>query len=135
MKCTEWIKRHTKPLVIAAAIVAFVALALGLSLGLTLPVKSVEVEGELFVLQGESYTGGLTIKQTTRAGLVHREDVLSDMIEGFDSSVVGEQEILVNYRDWQVKKTVTVIAPAEIELRVREGTLPKAYSPNPSSHR
>ena len=130
MKCTEWIKRHTKPLVIAAAIVAFVAVALGLSLGLTLPVKSVEVEGELFVLRGESYTGGLTIKQTTRAGLVHREDVLGDMIEGFDSSVVGEQEILVNYRDWQVKKTVTVIDPAEIELRVREGTLPKAYSPN-----
>jgi len=109
-----------------------VAIALGtfLALFLTLPVKSVEIEGEVILLQGESYAGGLNVKATTKAGLVHREEVLTSMLSGYDPNVVGDQEVTVTYKRKKVKATVKVLSTAEVELRVREGTLPVSYEPN-----
>ncbi|MBO4472673.1 MAG: bacterial Ig-like domain-containing protein [Clostridia bacterium] len=109
-----------------------VAIALGtfLALFLTLPVKSVEIEGEVILLQGESYAGGLNVKATTKAGLVHREEVLTSMLSGYDPNVVGAQEVTVTYKRKKVKATVKVLAPSAVELRVRAGTLPVSYEPN-----
>ena len=109
-----------------------VAIALGtfLALFLTLPVKSVEIEGDVILLQGENYAGGLNVKATTKAGLVHREEVLIDMLSDFDPDAVGEQQVTVTYKKRKVKATIRVLAPSEVELRLRTGTLPSSYEPN-----
>lgn len=121
--------RHLKAtLLITACVLILVGGAV--ALGLTLPVKSVEIEGEVFLLQGEKYAGGLNVKATTGAGLVHREDVLPEMLSDFDPAVAGDQEVTVAYGKWRVKATIKVLSTADVELRVREGTLPAAYEPN-----
>lgn len=120
---------HLKATLIVAACV-LVAVGGCLALCLTLPVKSVEIEGEVILLQGEAYAGGLNVKATTRAGLVRRKDVLPDMIEGYDPAVTGDQEVIVAYGKWRVKATIKVLATTEVELRLREGSLPVSYEPN-----
>lgn len=109
-----------------------VVLALGtfLALYLTLPVKSVEIEGEVILLKGENYAGGLNVKATTKAGLIHREEVLTSMLSDYDPDTIGDQEVTVTYKKRQVKATIKVLAPSDVELRLRAGTLPAAYEPN-----
>ena len=104
--------------------------AVGVALGATLPLKSVEIEGDVTLLQGESYSGGLTVKATKKSGLVHRESVLPNMISDFDPDSFGEQEVTVTYRKRTVKATIRVLALADVNLKVREGTLPDEYEPN-----
>ena len=121
--------RHLKAtLLISACLVLLVGGAI--ALGLTLPVKSVEIEGEVILLQGEAYTGGLSVKATTGAGLVHREDVLPDMIEGYDPTLLGEQTVTVAYGKRNVSAKITVIARSDVTLRVREGSMPQEYEPS-----
>lgn len=121
--------RHLKvTLLISACLVLLVGGAI--ALGLTLPVKSVEVEGEVILLEGEAYSGGLNIKATTKAGLIHREEVVPKMISGLDPSVPGEQTATVSYKKWRIPVTVKVLALSEITLRVREGTMPDVFEPN-----
>ena len=121
--------RHWRAVTLIAVAV-ILAVGTFLALFLTLPVKCVEIEGEVILLQGEKYAGGLNVKQTTKAGLVHREDVLPDMLSDFDPDVAGDQEVTVAYGKWRVKATVKVLALTEVELRLREGSLPREYEPN-----
>ena len=124
-----WCALHWRAVAVGAAAVVF-AVGVFLALFLTLPVKTVEVEGEVLLLQGEEYTSGLNIKATTKAGLVHREEVLPKMLSGLDPDVTGAQQVTVSYGKWRVSATVKVIPVSEVALRVREGTLPSDYEPN-----
>ena len=125
----QFIARHSRA-AIAVGVILFLALGTFLTLFLTLPVKSVEVEGEVILLEGEAYSGGLNIKATTKAGLIHREEVLSSMISGLDSATPGEQTVTVSYKKWQVPVTVKVLALSEVTLCVRAGTMPDVFEPN-----
>ena len=124
-----WIGRHWRAVVVVSAIV-LVAVGTFLALFLTLPVKSVDIEGEVILLEGENYTSGFNIKATTKAGLIHREEVLPTMLSGLDPSTPGEQTVTVSYRKWRVPVTVKVLALSDITLRVREGSMPEEYEPN-----
>ena len=123
-----WMKAHLAVTITVAAVVVL-SLGLGLGLGLTLPVKSVEVEGEVFLLRGEGYKSGFTIKQTTRAGLVHREPVVPSMLSEFDVSEGGDKEAVVTYKGWQIPVRIKVVAESELTLRLRNGSLPAEYEP------
>ncbi len=125
----RWLLEHWRA---ATAVAALVLVAVGIFLGLflTLPVKSVEVEGEVILLEGEAYTGGFNIKATTKAGLVHREEVSPKMLSGLDPSTPGEQTVTVAYGKWRVSAKINVVALSDIALYVREGTLPLEYEPN-----
>jgi len=125
----RWVSVHWRAAVICAAAVVL-ALGVFLALFLTLPVKTVEIEGEVLLLQGEEYSGGLNVKATTKAGLVHRESVLPKMLSGFDPDSPGEQTVTVSYGKRSVKAKITVLALTEVSLRVREGTMPADYEPN-----
>ena len=125
----RWVSVHWRAAVICAAAVVL-ALGVFLALFLTLPVKTVEIEGEVLLLQGEDYSGGLNVKATTKAGLVHRESVLPKMLSGFDPDSPGEQTVTVSYGKRSVKAKITVLALTEVSLRVREGTMPADYEPN-----
>ena len=117
--CCRWFVRHWKAVAVGVSVAA-VAVGVFLALFLTLPVASVEVEGEVLLLQGEEYTGGFGIKATTKAGLIHREEVLPKMLSGLDPDVPGEQKVTIAYDKWRVTATVTVIPPSEITLKIRE---------------
>ena len=125
----RWFLLHWRLIVVNAAIVA-VAIGIFLSLYLTLPVRSVEIEGEVLLLEGEEYASGLNIKATTKAGLVHREEVLSSMISGLDPDTPGVQEVTVSYKRWRVSAQVTVLGLSDVTLCVREGSLPTQFEPN-----
>ena len=125
----RWCLLHRRLVAVNAAIVA-VAIGIFLSLYLTLPVKSVEIEGEVLLLEGEEYASGLNIKATTKAGLIHREEVLPSMISGLDPAVPGVQEVTVSYKRWRVSAQVTVLGLSDVTLRVREGSLPTEFEPN-----
>ena len=125
----QFIARHSRA-AIAVSVILILAVGTFLALFLTLPVKSVEVEGEVILLEGEEYSGGLNIKATTKAGLIHREEVVPKMISGLDPSTPGEQTVTVSYRKWRVPVTVKVLALSDITLRVREGSMPEEYEPN-----
>ncbi|MBO7390204.1 MAG: hypothetical protein J6U39_02050, partial [Clostridia bacterium] len=105
----QFIARHSRA-AIAVSVILILAVGTFLALFLTLPVKSVEVEGEVILLEGEEYSGGLNIKATTKAGLIHREEVVPKMISGLDPSTPGEQTVTVSYRKWRVPVTVKVLA-------------------------
>ena len=125
----QFIARHSRA-AIAVSVILILAVGTFLALFLTLPVKSVEVEGEVILLEGEEYSGGLNIKATTKAGLIHREEVVPKMISGLDPSVPGEQTATVSYKKWRIPVTVKVLALSDITLRVREGSMPEEYEPN-----
>ena len=125
----RWVSVHWRAAVICAA-AAVLALGIFLALFLTLPVKTVEIEGEVLLLQGEEYSGGLNVKATTNAGLVHRESVLPKMLSGLDPDRPGEQTVTVSYGKRSVQAKITVLALTEVSLRVREGTMPADYEPN-----
>ena len=127
--CCRWFVRHWKAVAVGVSVAA-VAVGVFLALFLTLPVASVEVEGEVLLLQGEEYTGGFGIKATTKAGLVHREEVLPKMLSGLDPDVPGEQKVTIAYDKWRVTATVTVIPPSEVTLKIREGSMPASFEPN-----
>ena len=124
-----WFLRHWRVIAISSA-AAILSIGIFLALFLTLPVKSVEIEGEVVLLEGEAYTGGLNVKATTKAGLVHRESVLPSMMSGLDPTAPGEQSVTVRYDGWRVKATVKVIALSDITLCVREGSMPETFEPN-----
>lgn len=125
----RWVLLHWRAVAVGAAAVVL-AVGVFLALFLTLPVKTVEIEGEVLLLQGEEYGGGLNVKATTKAGLVHREEVLPKMLSGFDPNVTGEQKVTVSYGKRKVSATLNVIPTAEVTLRVREGSLPLEFEPN-----
>ena len=125
----RWMRRHLS-LVITLLVLVVVGVGTGLALGLTLPVKSVEVEGEVILLRGEKYNGGFNIKQTTRAGLIHREEVLSGMISEIDTETAGDKEAIVSYRRWQIPVTIKVLDESDVTLILREGSMPTEYEPN-----
>ena len=121
--------RAHKVVTVIVAVAVVLALGLGLGLGLTLPTKSVELEGEVVLLQGEEYVGGLSLKATTRAGLVHKEDVLPAMLCGYDPDKVGTQTVTVRYKGFKAKGTIKVLGADEVRLEVREGSLPAEFEP------
>ena len=118
-----------KWVVIPLAVLAVIGLTLGLSLGLTLTVKSVEVEGEVILLCGETYTSGFTIKETTRAGLVHREPVTKKMLSGLDTSTSGDKKVTVRFNGRTLHPHVTVLAEEDVTVKL-SGTLPTVYELN-----
>ena len=114
----------------AIAAVLVVLAGVGVALGLTLPTKSLEIEGEVVLIRGETYVGGFTVKRTNKAGLVHREAVLADMLEGLDTSEAGVKECTVSYRGKSIPATVKVLGEEDVEIRIREGTFPTEFEPN-----
>ena len=124
-----FLKNHWRLVAIVASILV-VLVGSAIALAMTLPIKSVEIEGEVLLLQGEAYVSGFNVKATTKAGIVHREEVLPSMLTDFDPNVTGEQEVTVRYKKHKAKAVINVIAPSEITLCVREGTLPVEYEPN-----
>ena len=121
---------HHRRAVALCTLALLVAIGVFLALFLTLPVKTVEIEGELILLEGERYVGGLNLKATTKAGLVHREEVLPSMLSGLDPSLPGEQEVIVSYGKWRVPAKIKVLPLSDVTLCVREGTLPTEFEPN-----
>ena len=124
-----WLSRHWRLAVAVCALLVVLA-GIGLTLGLTLPTKSLEIEGEVVLIRGETYVGGFTVKRTNRAGLIHREAVLMDMLEGLDTSEAGVKECSVSYRGKSIPATVKVLGEEDVELRVRAGTFPTEFEPN-----
>lgn len=125
----RWLSKHWR-LAVAIAAVLVVLAGVGVALGLTLPTKSLEIEGEVVLIRGETYVGGFTVKRTNKAGLVHREAVLADMLEGLDTSEAGVKECTVSYRGKSVPTTVKVLGEEDVEIRIREGSLPTEFEPN-----
>ena|GEM_PF-3571197 len=124
-----WLSRHWRLAVAVCALLVVLA-GIGLALGLTLPTKSLEIEGDVVLIRGETYVGGFTVKRTNRAGLIHREAVLMDMLEGLDTSEAGVKECSVSYRGKSIPATVKVLGEEDVELRVRAGTFPTEFEPN-----
>lgn len=130
MKILLWLKLHRIALIVAATVVAVLGLAVGLSLGLTLPIEKVELTGEVSMLTGESYEGGLTLVVTYRSGRVTETPVTADMLEGFDPALRGRQEVSVSYKKHKATTEILVIGNEDLTLCVREGTLKTEFEPN-----
>ena len=121
-----------KQKIVAIAIICafLVVLALGLSLGLTLPIKSVTAEGGAVLLAGEEYDGGLFLVVTRRSGKKTRVEVKPYMLSPFDTQERGEKDVTVTYKNRSIPATVLVVSLEETECSVRVGSMKTEYEPN-----
>ena len=121
---------HKKAAIIAAAAVVVVALTLGLSLGLTLPVQSIAPSGEVTLLTGERYTEGLELTVVLRSGKEKTVPVTAKMISGYDPTVRGLQDVTVTYKGHREAWQIRTLGNEDVTLRVRKDTLQEEYEPN-----
>lgn len=124
----SWSKKQ-KILALILALFFLVVLPLGLSLGLTLPIKSVVAEGTAVLLEGEEYDGGLFLVVTRVSGKKTRFEVKPYMLSPIDSSERGEHDVTVTFRDRKIAAKILVVGLEETTCSVRVGTMKTHYEP------
>ena len=141
LKMPSWLKisawsRRTKIIVSVALVFCLLVAAVGLTLGLTLPIKEVTPQGRLLLLQGETYRDGLELVVVRKSGKVELIAVKDYMMPDLDTSQSGEQTVTVYFQGRRVPATVLVLSQDDVDVRIREGTLDADYelgAPFPSS--